>query len=133
MNGSRETLTLSQNGESICQVSHVVFMWYILGLNWFMSLNEMNCACLTYLERLGWIKSSNLISRCLLVQSVEHSMEHAWVCSECSSLHKKINILIRFGRINFGRVWLLTKVEASAIVLGLRTLLSILLIIYYCK
>ena len=38
MDGAREALAFSQNGESVGEVSHVVLVRYILGLNWSMSL-----------------------------------------------------------------------------------------------
>jgi hypothetical protein len=38
MDGTWETLTFGQDGESVGEVSHIVLMRYILGLDWRVSL-----------------------------------------------------------------------------------------------
>jgi len=79
VDGSRETLAFSQNGESVGEVSDVVLMWHILGLDWSVSF-----------EWLSWIESRDSIGAGVFIKSVENSMNVARVCSEGSvlKLHK---------------------------------------------
>ena len=74
MNGSWETLTFCQNGESVGEVGDVVLVRYILGFDWCVSD-----------EWLSWIGSCNSVGRCAFIKGIENSVDDARVGSEGSS------------------------------------------------
>ena len=98
MNGSWESLTFSQDGESVSQIGDVVFTWDILSFHGFETLlqfknisQQTNSRVFsklryTYLEWCSWISSGNLVSGGVLIESVENSVEDTWVGAEGSGL-----------------------------------------------
>jgi hypothetical protein len=74
MNGSWETLTFGQDGETVGKVSDIVLMRYILGFNWGVSS-----------EWLSWIGSGNSVSGSAFIKGIENSVDDTRVGTECSS------------------------------------------------
>jgi hypothetical protein len=52
MDGTWETLTFGQDGESVGEVGHVVLMRYILGLDWRVSLQKNSRLGVSKMKRL---------------------------------------------------------------------------------